>query len=284
MRLSGYGNSISRWKGFKAKVMEKERLEGLIIDYIDDRLNAVDKHVVEQELIRNEDARKLYEELKEVMTAMDQSLPLEPSQALKANFERNLQRELSNSPRGKTVIFTPSFYRVAAAVALVVISGSVGFWISKNNEQQRKLAAIEKEMEATRKQLAETKELMLGMLDNTQSASQRIKGVNVAMEMQKADSEIVTALFNTLYTDPNTNVRLAALDALSKFHDDPTVKTGLIQSLSKQTDPMVQIRLIQLMVQMKEKEVVRDLQKLVDDAATMKAVKDEAYSGILKLS
>src|SRR5690242_17269456 len=122
--------------------MDKERLEGLIIDYIDDRLNAVDKHVVEQEPIRNEDARKLYEELREVMTAMDESLPLEPSEALKKNFERNLQRELTTSSRGKTVIFTPAFYRVAAAVALVVVSGSVGFWISRNNEQQRKLADI----------------------------------------------------------------------------------------------------------------------------------------------
>lgn len=264
--------------------MEKEKLEGLIIDYIDDRLNAVDKHVVEQELIRNEGARKLYEELKEVMAAMDQSAPLVPSSALKINFERNLKQAVSSSRQLKTVFFSPSFYRVAAAIALVVISGGIGFWISENSEQQRKLAAIEKEMEATRKQLADTKELMLSMLDNTQSASQRIKGVNVAMEMQKADTEIVRALFNTLFTDPNTNVRLAALDALSKFHEDPAVRKGLIQSLSKQTDPMVQIRLIQMMVDMKEKGVVQDLQKLVDDAATMKAVKDEAYSGILKLS
>ena len=47
---------------------------------------------------------------------------------------------------------------------------------------------------------------------------------------------------------------------------------------------MVQIRLIQLMVQMKEKEVVNDLQEIIDDSETMKAVKDEAYNGILKLS
>ena len=47
---------------------------------------------------------------------------------------------------------------------------------------------------------------------------------------------------------------------------------------------MVQIKLIQLMVQMKEKAVIDDLRNLVDDDATMKAVKDEAHSGILKLS
>jgi hypothetical protein len=35
---------------------------------------------------------------------------------------------------------------------------------------------------------------------------------------------------------------------------------------------------------MKEKGVVNDLQKIVDDEGTIQAVKDEAYSGILRLS
>ncbi len=84
--------------------------------------------------------------------------------------------------------------------------------------------------------------------------------------------------------DPNTNVRLAALDALSKFHTEPQVRKVLLDALSTQKDPMVQIALIQLMVKMKEKSVVNDLKKIVDDSETMKAVKDEAYSGILILS
>jgi HEAT repeat protein len=108
--------------------------------------------------------------------------------------------------------------------------------------------------------------------------------VNVAMDLTKADEEIVRVLFKTLHSDPNTNVRLAALEALYKFQHDTSIRKGLIDALSKQSDPMVQIRLIQLMVDMKEKTVVDDLQKMIDDAGTMKAVKDEAYSGILKLS
>src|SRR5690606_30634415 len=121
-------------------------------------------------------------------------------------------------------------------------------------------------------------------LNNEQSASRRIQGVNVAMELTSADDEIVQALMHTMLTDRSTNVRLAALDALSRFQHDPGVRKGLITALTKQTDPMVQIRLIQLMVQMKEKEVVNDLQQIVDDSQTMKAVRDEAYNGILKLS
>jgi HEAT repeat protein len=84
--------------------------------------------------------------------------------------------------------------------------------------------------------------------------------------------------------DPNSNVRLAAMDALGKFSNEATVRTALIQSLSTQKDPIVQIALIQLLVKMKEKGVVKQLEQMTKDASTMKAVKDEAYSGILKLS
>lgn len=264
--------------------MEKEKLESLLIEYIDNRLNAVDRHTIEQELLNNPDARKLYEELKEVIFLMETSTPLKPSSSLKDKFDKDLTDAIHNVERSKTIFFTPAFYRVAAALALMVISGAVGFWISNHNAQQERLAQIEREMELTRRQLADTKQLMLGMLENDQSASQRIKGVNVAMELPKADEQVVNVLFKTMRSDQSTNVRLAALEALYKFHRDESVRSGLINALSEQTDPMVQIRLIQLMVEMEEKAVVDELQKIVDDAGAMKAVKDEAYSGILKLS
>ena len=264
--------------------MEKEKLEGLLIDYIDNRLNAVDRRTVEQELMTNREARKLYDELKEVISVMEQSAPLAPSSALKEKFQKDLNDAQRSARRSKTIFFNPTFYRVAAAFALMLMSGAIGFWISKNNEQQQRIAEIEREMELTRQQLADTKQLMLGMLENDQSASQRIKGVNVAMGLPKADEEIVKVLFRTLHSDPSTNVRLAALEALFRFQHDNAVRKGLIAALTEQSDPMVQIRLIQLMVEMGERAVVDDLQKIVDDAGTMKAVKDEAHSGILKLS
>jgi hypothetical protein len=264
--------------------MENEKLESLLIDYIDNRLNSVDRHLIEQELVHNPHACQLYEQLKELLETMERSARLEPSSQLKTKFEQNLQLEISTVRKPKTVFFQPVFYRVAAAVALMVMSGAIGYWISNNNTEHDRLAVIEKEMEVTRKQLADTKQMMMAMLDNPQSASQRIQGVNVAMKIEQADDEVVEALLKTMNEDPNTNVRLAALHALSRFRDDPAVRKELIHSLAKQNDPMVQITLIQLMVQMKEKTVVKELQRIVDDAGTLNAVKDEAYSGILKLS
>jgi len=257
--------------------MEKDKLESLLIDYIDGNLSENDKLVVERELRDNPEASMLYAQLKEVMAVMDRSSSLNPSTALKSSFDKMLKGEIENT-KGKVVFFRPAFYRAAAAVALLIVGGGLGYWINKYVGQQQEIARLEQQMK-------ETKLMMMAMLDNQYSASQRIQGVNVALnEIPKADDEVVDALVKAMNEDPNTNVRLAALEALSKFHQEPGVRKVLIEALSRQTDPVVQIALIQLMVTMKEKGVVKDLERIIDRDETIKAVKDEAYSGIMKLS
>ena len=258
--------------------MDNEKLEMRLIDYIDGNLPEAEQHQVEQELMRNDKAYKLYEQLKEIIHAMDKAEKLEPSQHLKRQFDQFLSTEIDTSKKKTRIIFfQPAFYRVAAAVALLIVGGGIGFWISKQNDQRQEITKIKQEMEAT-------KLMMMSLIDNKSSASQRLQGVNVALTIATADDEVVRALAKRMNEDPNTNVRLAALDALSKFHDEPLVHKVLIDALASQKDPIVQIALIQLMVKMKEKGVVNDLKRIVDDEATMKAVKDEAYSGMLELS
>jgi hypothetical protein len=260
-----------------ANNMEKEKLEGLIIDYIDNKLTSSERQLVEQELVNNPEAYRLYEQLKEVIQVMDRASKLEPTQNLKTSFDEMLAVEMRSSQKGKVVSLNPWFFRAAAAIALLVIGGWIGFYISKQNQQQERLAKIEQEMK-------QTKLMMMSMLENDQSASQRIMGVNVAVKMDRADAEIVDALVKAMNEDPNSNVRLAALEALSEFTDNPKARKELVASLSRQTDPVVQIALIQLMVKLKEKSVMNELQRIVDDSETMKAVKDEAYNGMMKLS
>ena len=250
-------------------------MESLIIDYIDNRLNDVDRKRVEHELNSNAEARRLFDELTELMKLMDDVSVLEPPVKANLNFNDALKRERSH--HSHRLLFAPALYRVAAAVTLLILGAGIGYWITRHYDNREELAAIRLEMQ-------QTKALMMKMLDNDQSASQRIRGVNVANTMNEADDEIVSALVNAMNNDPNSNVRLAALDALGKLSDDGKVRTALVRSLPKQNDPVVQIALIQLLVKMKEKAVVKDLQRIVDDSETMKAVKDEAYSGILKLS
>lgn len=260
--------------------MDQEKLSGMIIDYIDGRLNETDKQVIEQELVKNADAYKLYEQLKEVIQVMDQSKKIEPSEKLKQKFDALLQAEIDLEKKSKTVFFTPMWYRAAAAIALLVVGGGVGYWISQQNQQRSELLAWQKEMEETRR-------LVLAQMKNDQSASQRMLGVMAAYESvqtDRPDDEIVDALVTTMNTDGNSNVRLAAIEALSKFTGEENVRRALVQSLSVQKDPVVQIALIQLLVQMKEKEAIKSFERIIDDEQSLPAVKDEAHAGIFKLS
>ena len=255
--------------------MEKEKLETLLIDYIDGKLNDTERQDVEQQLVRDAEAFKMYEQLKEVIQAMQKSAKMEPSLRLRRGFEQMLQEEEGKTTRGKVVFFPTSFYRVAAAIAFIAMAGSVAFLLVKQNRQAA--------------ELAQTKEVLIKMLDNQQSASQRVLGATVAFnDIEKADDEIVNALVNAMNEDPNTNVRLAALEALGKFHTQPHVRKALIASLNTQKDPVVQIALIRLMVEMKEKDgskdITRELERISTDEETLQAVKDEAQAGILRLS
>lgn len=258
--------------------MDKQEWEGRLIDYIDGRADAAERTTIESELLHNEAVRNLYNQLTEVIGAMDEARVLEPSGKLKTNFEQTLQEEIASQARPtKTVFFSPVVYRVAAGFVLLMVGLAIGYKINQSNVEADRLARLEKELE-------ENRQMMLAMMDNQLSASQRMIGVSVAYEMEKPDDEIVNVLVKTMNEDVNTNVRLAALDALSKFSNEEQVRNELIGSLKTQKDPVVQIALIQLLVKMKEKSVLNQLEKITRDAGTLKAVKDEAHAGILKLS
>ncbi|MEO7991526.1 MAG: HEAT repeat domain-containing protein [Chryseolinea sp.] len=257
--------------------MEKEKTEDLLIDYIDGKLSEADKLLVEKELTQNEETYKLYDQLKEVMRLMDKSAKLEPSSKLKAGFDSVLKNELNAIKETKTIFFQPSFYRVAAAVALLIVGGGIGFLISQRQaDQQAELAEMRREVQAT-------KLMLMSMLDNQQSASQRVLGANVAYKMEKTDDEIINALVKAMNEDSNSNVRLAALDALRKFYQQEDVRKTLIASMATQKDPVVQIALIRLLAEMKEKEIIQELQRITTDEEELPAVKDEAHAALHQL-
>ncbi len=258
--------------------MEHEILESLLIDYLDGRLDAVETAKVEKLLKEDSRALKLLNQLKELMTQMDFVTEITPTSEAKLKFLRALENEVHIETKNtKQVFFSPYLLKIAAGFIMLMAIAGIGYWLNKTNEQQNQIARLQEQMDST-------KNVMMAMIVNPQSASQRMQGVAVSYQIEKADDEIVNALFEAMYNDPSTNVRLAALEALAKFSNQPKVKNGLIKSLTKQKDPMVQITLIQLLVDMKEKAVIQELERISRDKEVLKAVKDEAYAGILRLS
>ncbi len=259
--------------------MEKEKLESMMIEFVDGTLNDVDRQMIEHEIMTNPVAADLFRQTDEVSKSLAQAASFEPTGKLKTNFERMLYEEVQRQQkRAKIIGFgQQQAYRIAAGLALVLASGALFFWINKGIQQDRELARLRSEMEAT-------KTMMMTMLQNQSSAGQRIQGVSVAYRMEKTDDDIVTALLRAMDHDPNTNVRLAALEALGKFHEQLHVRNALIKSLTTQANPVVQIALIQLLVEIKEIESLKELQRMSTDENLLPAVQDEAHIGIMKLS
>lgn len=127
------------------------------------------------------------------------------------------------------------------------------------------------------------KKVLFEKLNDQESPATRIHVLSGVYQMKNMSKDVVDVLVQTMNNDPNTNVRLAALDGLAKFYREVYVKKQLVNSLKKQQDPMVQIALIGLLTRMKESAILSELEQMVRDKDTMDAVKERAYTSMFEL-
>lgn len=121
-------------------------------------------------------------------------------------------------------------------------------------------------------------------LANPESAGKRISAVSYISRISKIDHAILSALVKTINNDPNSNVRLAALEALGRFSNETFVKDQLIKSLSIQKDPIIQIALIELLTNMRERKIIDELERIANDESEIPPVKEQAYKSLINLN
>jgi hypothetical protein len=134
-----------------------------------------------------------------------------------------------------------------------------------------------------RDEVSSMKQLVTLSLLQQQSASDRLRGVEWSYRLAQPDAQVVSALLRALDSDPNVNVRLAAIDALHQFGTDGTVREGLLRSLAAQRSPLVQFELINLMVELQEKGSVPVLRELSQRPDLDPTVRERAEWGLQKL-
>ncbi len=264
--------------------MEERKMEDLMIDYVQGNLTGELKDHVEKTIEKNEEWKLEYDKLCGIMEMIDSTVELQPESSLRQSFDKMLEQEMGSSEEAKVVTMKTEAsdaskwtMRIAASVTLLILGAAIGVLVMKNIQNQEELAALRSEMEMT-------KQLVISSLQDQTSASSRLRGVNTSMVMETSDDEIINALINTMNTDENTNVRLAAVSALARFANEEQVKQALIAALETQDDPVVAISLINLMVQLKEKGAVESLKNLLHRGEVHEAVKSEAQLGIFELS
>lgn len=186
-----------------------------------------------------------------------------------------LANKLNAPEPGRVISLNSWSLRLAASVALLIIGFAGGLvydqWRSVKTSADLAVSNITPSL-AIKKVLAYEPQPKT-------SASERIQAVNQSYELPQADQEITQLLLNTLNFDANVNVRLAACQALTRFENEPGVRDGLIQSLKIQTDPNVQITLIEVLVAIKEKRAIAEMQRLAQNQQVLDAVRLKAEEG-----
>src|SRR6266704_357303 len=144
---------------------------------------------------------------------------------------------------------------MAWSVALLAIGIYAGLRMAGPKPPPPDLAAMQSELTGM-KQL-----VVLSMLQQ-QSASARLEGVTWSTREQQLDPQVLAALLHTLRYDQSVDVRLAALDALSRHGRQPQVHKGVLDSLQQDQSPLVQVALIDLMLEWRDRDTAHRLQEL----------------------
>lgn len=250
-------------------------------DYIDQNLQKNEVELVENHLKNCENCTKELAELQQLFTVFSSDVDELPSENLHLNFNKILLEESEKLTTATKVVSLNTvekssskhdwkqYLRIVASIAIVISAFLIGKY---QPNKQTQLA----------NQPTKQEKQVLAMLTND-SASKRIQGIDLSEEITHPDNAIINALISRLFTDENTNVRLASAEALAKFTSLTIVKDALLKALETDKEPTVQIELIQILAKIQEKRALEPMQKLLKKEDTPKFIKQELQHNIASL-
>ncbi len=264
--------------------MKCEEVEDAMIDYLDNNLDNEDRLAIEKHIESCEHCLDELRDSQQLIRQMEKEELVKPNDSLRINFYHMLHSEIKRN-EGKNELnlqpalqpwYSRSQYRIAAGFALLILGIFLGVFIHsgvRSSFEAKELSQLHSEVNALKKTA------MFTMLKE-ESSSDRIKAVNYADELNTPDDNVIDVLIKTLNQDKNVNVRMAAAYALAKFADQRSVSDSMVKSLSNQTDPILQVTLINILVEKKEKNAIKPMQQIITNKSTLKEVKAVAEKGM----
>jgi hypothetical protein len=284
----------------------------------DDQLTNEERAELKTHLDECEDCRQEFAANLEVWELMGRLPVPEPSGDMQAGFNVMLDRfkESVGEPAGVGSAgfggFRQLFGRqpaLATAFSLLLIAGGVGLGYAIRSAVPATASAASMatagmatvagtaastaavQPDSDRQQLAalstqvhEMREMMMLSLLQNPSASERMRGVSYTSDIKNVNPGMAEALLATLNNDPNVNVRLTTLEALTHFANDPAVREGLVQSILQQDSPLVQSALADVMLKLQEKRSIRSFKKLLQQKDLNGMVRSKIQQTISRLT
>lgn len=264
--------------------MKCEEVDKMIVDYLDLKLEDNTRQEIEKHL---ETCERCIDELKytqAVLKLLSKDEMEYPDESLKINFYQMLHSEIRKNEARKvmsnTLAVVPWYnigkYRVTAAAAILIFGTFIGMFIHSifsSSYPANEISQLKTEVSDLRRTA------MFTMLKE-ESSSDRLQAVTYAEGLDNPGENVINVLVETLNNDKNVNVRMAAAYALSKFANQPEVTDSLVKSLSLQTEPMLQVTLINILAERKEKSAFETVQKIIANKNTLKEVRNVAENSL----
>ncbi|MBV6645928.1 MAG: HEAT repeat domain-containing protein [Cyclobacteriaceae bacterium] len=262
--------------------MTEEKARQLWMDYLSGTLEVgqqsllmefLNKHQdLHQELLEDE---RIWEQLSQIPTPV-------PSKLMDEKFEAQLQGYIMAQSTRKMGFegLQPFFAWLAKGWQVGLVALVFGFglaWLMPNSHADSdQLSALQVEMQ-------DMKRMMMLTLIEQPKAQERIKAVSIARELPTADQKVINMLASTLNSDPNVNVRLAALSSLERYWKVPEARQVMIMAIGNQESPVVQSAIADTMLALREKSSVQELEKLLNGKTIDEGVKTKIELTIKKL-
>lgn len=257
--------------------VECKNIQENLVDYIENQLSEKEKTVISEHLESCQCCQQELNKMQQFLGILTEDTMQQPSENLRVNFEQLIKEEKQQNTaevvKLESAFDYKTFLKYASGIALLI--GAFLLGKQQNTSSTNTIAATEIVQPQEEKQL-------LAMLEDD-SASKRIKALYESQQFENTDTKIIQALINRLFFDENTNVRLAAAEALSKFSSLEMVRSALIKSLEAEQNPSIQIELIQILAKIQEKRAIKPMQKLLNKEEIPNYVKQELQSNIATL-
>lgn len=267
--------------------MNCKQISKIVSDYLIDDVDDGTRSAIEVHLSGCPACRREVESLQNIWMKLGDLPEEEPTPSVRSRFDAMLEAYIAGQGQARSgwrqtvdgwlERFWPKqpVWQFGVAIALLVIGLFVGrqFQPDTGNPDIKQL----------RSEVQELRQMVATSLLQNQSSTERLRGVSYSYQIERPDDETLTALLNTLNYDPNINVRLAAIDALSYFYDEREVRRGVIESLLRQSSPLVQIALIDLLVRMREANSIETLQHVQQNETFNPTVREQAGRAIERI-
>ena len=283
--------------------MNCSRVQDSFIDYQDGTLPPDESAALRAHLASCPTCQREWSALQEITRKLD-ALPAEeePSARLREQFYAMLETHQRNadsvSPfalaRSRIDRFfaalLPSTPALQFAGALTVLA--VGVFAGARYFQPPAAAPApvvdhsatqEKEIADLKAQMKEMGSLVAASLLQQKSTSERMQTVLATMDLKSPDRKVLSDLVGALAFDPSVNVRLSAVEALAPHVNDRLVRAGLLSALPRESAPLVQVAMIELLTSIREPDAAPIFDRLSRDETADKDVRESARRALAVL-